>query len=148
MNATKQSLNLTTIFKYASIAVFGYYEVLMANAKIETENGTKIQIEGTPEEIAKVMDLYKKGKEKEERPKEFKKFTKRTTSPTIADLIRERIAEGFFDKPHGLAELKAGLEEQGHFIPITTLSGCILGLIKNKELRRLKQNDRWCYARR
>lgn len=119
----------------------------MARASIETKDGTKIQIEGTTEEISKIMGLYKKENSIEDTRK-FKKFIRKTTSPTVPDMIRELIAEGFFDRPKGLAEIKTSLEEQGHFIPMTTLSARVLGLIKNRELRRIKQDDKWRYVKR
>ncbi|MFA5771707.1 MAG: hypothetical protein WC974_03145 [Thermoplasmata archaeon] len=121
----------------------------MAKANIETKNGTKIIVEGTPEEISKIMTLYK-GDYKPETEKELKKFVKRKSNakPTVTDKMREMIAEGFFDKPKGLAELKNSLEEQGCFVPITTLSPIVLGLVKNKELRRIKQDKKWVYAKR
>ena len=122
----------------------------MAKANIETKDGTKVVIEGTPEEISKIMNLYKDEKVSEPPAKESKKFFKAKTNskPTITDTIREILAEGFFDKPKSLAELKQGLEEQGTFIPITTLSAIVLGLVKGKELRRIKQDKKWVYVRR
>ncbi|MBU4300520.1 hypothetical protein L6303_05430 [archaeon] len=122
----------------------------MTKANIETKDGTKIVIEGTPEEISKVMNLYKDEKTPETPAKEFKKFikAKANSKPTITDTIRKILAEGFFNKPKSLAELKQGLEEQGTFIPITTLSAIVLGLVKGKELRRIKQEKKWVYVRR
>lgn len=121
----------------------------MAKADIVTKDGTKITIDGTPEEISKIMNFYKEDIASEN-PKEFKKFvkSKSNSKPTVTDKIREMIAENFFNTPKGLAELKAGLEEQGSFIPITTLSAIVLSLVKNKELRRIKQDKKWSYVKR
>ena len=122
----------------------------MAKANIKTKDGTNISIEGTPEEISKLMNLYKI-KDISETPKsEFKKFVKKRVSskPTVTDTIREILAEGFFNKPKSLAEVKQGLEEQGTFIPITTLSPILLNLVKGKELRRINQDKKWVYVRR
>ncbi len=122
----------------------------MAKANIETKDGTKIIIEGSSEEILKIINLYK-GKEKAETPaKELKKFVKgkANSKPTITDTVREFLAEGFFNKPKGLSEIKQGIEEQGTFIPITTLSPIVLGLVKGKELRRIKQEKKWVYVQR
>lgn len=122
----------------------------MAKANIETKDGTKIVIEGTPDEISKIMKMYKDEKVSEAPTKELKKFSKvkSNSKPTITDTIREILAEGFFNKPKSLAELKQGLEEQGTFIPITTLSAIVLGLVKGRELRRIKQEKKWVYVRR
>lgn len=118
----------------------------MANTLIETKDGTKIRIEGTAEEIAKIMKLYGGSTASNERLSRPRRAMKVKTSPTTADRIRELIAEGFFDKPKGLAELKAGLEQQGYFYPITTLAARILGLVKRRELRRIKEGKRWRYT--
>jgi len=122
----------------------------MAKANIETKDGTKITIEGTPEEISKLMEMYKSNDMPEIPASELKKFVKEKSNsrPTVTDTIREILAEGFFNKPKSLAEVKQGLEEQGTFIPITTLSGIILGLVQGKELRRIKQDKKWSYVKR
>lgn len=122
----------------------------MAKANIETRDGAKIVIEGTPEEISKVMKLYKDEEVSERPAKELKKFNKQKSNskPTVIDTIRELLAEGFFNKPKSLAEVKHGLEEQGTFIPITTLSSLFLRLVKGRELRRMKQDKKWVYVKR
>ena len=122
----------------------------MTKANIKTKDGTEIVIEGTPEEISKIMSIYKDKEISETPAKELKKFIKEKSSskPTITDTIREILAEGFFNKPKSLAEVKQGLEEQGTFIPITTLSAIVLGLVKGKEIRRIKQEKKWVYVRR
>ena len=121
----------------------------MVKANIITKDGTKITVEGT-EEISKLMNVYK-AKDVFQIPKsESKKFIKEKTNskPTVTDTIREILAEGFFNKPKSLAEVKQGLEEQGTFIPITTLSAIVLGLVKGREVRRIKQDKKWVYVRR
>lgn len=119
----------------------------MARATIETKDGTKIQIEGDVGEVAKIMSLYKENDYISEN-KNFRKFIKKTSSPSISDMILELAEEKHLDKPKGLAEIKTLLEEQGHFIPMTTLSARVLGLIKRKELRRIKEDGKWKYVKR
>ena len=145
LRPTERFINIR-VSCYCSIEVGCDY---MAKANIKTKDGTKIIVEGTPEEISKIMKFYK-GNGSSEKPTEFKKFTKSRigSTPTVTDIVREMIAEGFFNKPKGLAELKSGMEEQGQFVPITTLSAIVLGLTKNKELRRIKQDQKWSYVKR
>ncbi len=52
--------------------------------------------------------------------------------------IEELIDENFFKKPRSLAELKAELANRGHHIPLTSLSGPLQTLCKDKRLRRQK----------
>ena len=122
----------------------------MAKAKILTKDGAQITIEGTPEEISKVLNIYKPSNSVKVPKGDFRKFVKEKTHtrPTVTDKIREILAEGFFNKPKSLAQVKQGLQEQGTFIPMTTLSAIVLGLIKNKELRRIKEDKKWAYVRR
>jgi hypothetical protein len=133
--------------------ILQYYiitEDKMAKANILTKDGAKITIEGTPEEISKVLNIYKQNDSVKVHKGDLKQFPeeKIDTRPTVTDKIREILAEGFFNKPKSLAEVKQGLQEQGTFIPITTLSAITLGLVRNKELRRIKQDKKWAYVRR
>jgi len=44
--------------------------------------------------------------------------------------------EGFFSSQRGLAEIRAELAKHGWHYPVTTLSGAMQSLVRNKELRR------------
>jgi hypothetical protein len=55
--------------------------------------------------------------------------------------IREMIQDGFFKKPKAISEVKAELENHGHHIPLTSLSGPMQQLCKDKELRRQKSGN-------
>jgi len=120
----------------------------MAKLDIETKDGTKITVDGTPEEVSKILAMYKEPTAQDNQ-ESFKKFKKpaQGARPTITDVIRGLVAEGFFDKPKTLAEIKTELEQQGYFIPITSLSPRVLSLTQNRELRRIKQEGKWAYAR-
>jgi hypothetical protein len=50
--------------------------------------------------------------------------------------VRELAKDGFFKKPKTIAQVKAELENMGHHIPITSLSGPMQTLCVKKELRR------------
>jgi hypothetical protein len=55
--------------------------------------------------------------------------------------------EGYFDKPKALGDITQALEEKGYLYPVTTLSGVVLSLVKNKHLRRKKVEGRWVYGK-
>ena len=117
-------------------------------ANINTKEGTKIIIEGTEEEVARVVNIFKETSIKEKDVQEDKKFTKSSVSRlSVSDLVLTLQAEGYFDKPRTLAQIKTNLEEQGHFYPITTLSGIVLLLVKKRNLRRVRTNKVWEYVR-
>jgi hypothetical protein len=52
--------------------------------------------------------------------------------------IEEMVADGFFKKPKTIAQVKAELENRGHHIPLTSLSGPLQRLTQRKVLRRHK----------
>jgi membrane protein involved in colicin uptake len=52
--------------------------------------------------------------------------------------VKEMIEDGFFKKPNTIAQVKAELENRGHHIPFTSLSGPLQSLCQERELRRQK----------
>lgn len=52
--------------------------------------------------------------------------------------VRELIDDGFFKKPKTIAEVKAELANRGHHIALTSLSGPLQNLCKERLLRRHK----------
>ena len=62
--------------------------------------------------------------------------TKRAGGPRA--YIDELVEDGFFKKPTTIAQVKAELENRGHHIPLTSLSGPLQRLCQDKKLRRQK----------
>ena len=122
----------------------------MTNAKIELPNGTKISVEGTPEEVAKTVKLMQSesGKysaddvQSASRPKKLRQSKKIGAK----DRVRELICDGFFKEQKNLPEVKHGLAAKGHIYPLTTLSPAMVRLVRGNELRRLKHNKKWTYV--
>ena len=56
--------------------------------------------------------------------------------------VEEMIDDGFFKKPKTIAEVKAELENRGHHIPVTSLSGPMQKLCQKKLLRRQKPDGK------
>ncbi|MCX6615766.1 MAG: hypothetical protein NTZ98_06665 [Acidobacteria bacterium] len=52
--------------------------------------------------------------------------------------VKEMIDDGFFKKPKTIAQVKAELENRGHHIPLTSLSGPLQRLCQDRKLRRQK----------
>jgi hypothetical protein len=122
----------------------------MPKATIKSSTGAVITIQGTEEEIAKIISDYENAND----IAEIKPSTTRTTKNQkekkrvgAGDLLTEMRERGFFDKPKTLAEMSSALEEQGFLYPTTTLSGVVLGLVKRKTLRRKKLDGRWVYGK-
>lgn len=117
----------------------------MAKARIQSTNGTRIDVEGSPEEIAKIISDVKR-KESQQRTKEATGAKGKSTNAT--DFVLELREQGFFDKPKALSEIKDKLAENGLIYPITSLSGVVLTQVRKKNLGRIKMEGRWGYVKR
>jgi hypothetical protein len=52
--------------------------------------------------------------------------------------VEELVADGFFKKPKTITQVKAELQNRGHHIPLTSLSGPLQKLCQRRVLRRQK----------
>ena len=121
----------------------------MAKTHLKMPNGTKMTIEGTPDDVAALLARLQ---EKSDMQKPSAQFSSPKVSrnnkqekPTPINLISSLIDGGFFKKPKDLGAVKLALEEQGHYFPITTLSPVLLRLVRKRQLRRIKEKKRWLY---
>ena len=73
-----------------------------------------------------------------------KSGTKRATKGGPQAYVEELMQDGFFKKPKTLALVKAELENRGHHIPLTSLSGPLQKLCQRRMLRRqrVKTSDK------
>lgn len=121
----------------------------MAKAHLEMNNGAKVTIEGTADEVAALLARLKEDRDSFAPPRRqtTSKASKNTRpeKPTPINLIGSLIDGGFFKKPKDLAAVKTALEGQGHYFPVTTLSPSLLRLVRKRQLRRIKDNKRWLY---
>jgi len=123
----------------------------MAKATIKSKSGTVITVEGSQEEVSKIISNYEKtsvvsqAKQTLARRKTVKQEAKKREG--AGDLVVDLRESGFMDKPKTLNEISEALEEKGYLYPTTTLSGVVLGLVKRKELRRKKIEGRWVYGK-
>jgi CBS domain-containing protein len=123
----------------------------MVKAHIKTKNGTTIVVEGSHDEVARIMREYAAPEVEETASKPSTKPHKSEAGKSkhsVTDYVRELLVDGEFDKPIGIVDVKRTLESRGVFVPITTLSGVLLGLTRRKELRRMEENKLWRYVRR
>lgn len=119
----------------------------MAKAHITTSGGTKVTIEGTPNEVAALLArLEGNAPVVSNRDSRVPIPRKAKAKAGPVGLLSELIDGGFFKKPKELSAIKLALEEQGHFYPVTTLSPLMLRLVRRRELRRIKDKKRWLYV--
>lgn len=129
----------------------------MAKAKLVLADGTKVDIEGTADEVVKLLATFSSGSPAT--PK--KKLSKRRTSKTATGsgtrratgrkgpqvLISELAAENYFKaKKRTIGDIQKKLEEGGHIYAQESLSTPLLRLTRNGTLRRLKEKSGWVYV--
>lgn len=121
----------------------------MAKAQIITKTGTKIRIEGDPQEVAAIVrQVQGMGPGLAGRPRAAPGAARRAARQraTPTNLIVSLIDGGFFRKPKDLAAVRGALAEMGHHHPVTTLSPVLLRLVRKRQLRRMKEKNRWLYG--
>lgn len=119
----------------------------MATANIHLPNGTKVTIEGTPEEISKVLELYGPKAPVGELAVIERAPKKSRASNGATQYLRELIREGFFAERRSLSDVQRSLENLGHIFPPDQLSTPLRRLVVGRQLRRLKDGRNWVYVR-
>ena len=71
-------------------------------------------------------------------PKTIDKSVKSQRGPKA--YIEEIIADGFFAQPQPISNVKTELANRGYHVPVTSLSGPLIKLTKERKLRRNKIN--------
>lgn len=126
----------------------------MAKAHLLLPNGTKVDIEGTAEEVAFLLDKCSspagrkeglRGSKSKKSRQQAKPQGKKKQGPV--GYIAELISENFFKGKRSLPDVQKKLEEKGHIYAQSSLSPALLHHVrKTKMLRRLKEKDVWVYV--
>ena len=125
----------------------------MANARIKAPGGIEVTVEGTPEEVARVLALVASapgrpapGTVVARQPKS-RETAARHKDTTPGRILRMR-DDGFFDSEQTLGDVQKELRRRGHLYPVTSLSPAMLDLTRRQDLRRLKsKSGRWTYVK-
>ena len=120
----------------------------MPKARITKPSGTTIVIEGSADEIADLVGKIESHGKQSTMTGGVKAAGKRTkiARASLPDLLIALLDGGFFKKPKDLSAVKEKLSEMGHVYPITTLSPALLRLVRARNIRRVKQDNRWFYT--
>ncbi len=129
----------------------------MAKANLVLPDGTKVTIDGTADEVASLLGRFsstgapsgarsaRRGRRKSVGEVKAKTKAKvKRAGPT--DHIRDLIEEGYFKTKRELSAVRDKLEERAHIYPVTSISGPLYRLVRNKELRRIKEDGAWKYV--
>src|ERR1700734_1288182 len=105
----------------------------MPKATIKSETGAVITIEGSQEEVTKIIADYERCNSMvniKEPSDAAQKLNKDKARPEGASGLVVGLREsGFFDTPKTLADVEQSLQESGFLYPTTTLSGVVLRLV-------------------
>jgi hypothetical protein len=127
----------------------------MAKASMIMPDGTKVQIEGTAEEVAVLIARCSSGVQP---PAPGEKATRkkhkagkggsaisgqRKSGPTV--FISQLADEGYFKSKRSLSDIQKKLEELGHIYAQTSISPALTRLTRKRVLRRIKEKDGWVY---
>lgn len=133
----------------------------MPKANLTLPDGTKVTIEGDPEEVARLLQMVSGSSEKTRQPRQTTKATRGKRTKTQKPkgrgereaagplaYIRQIKKEGFFKQKRTLSDVQKTLETRGYIYPVTSLSGPLLSLVRSRELGRLKEEGVWKYVHR
>ncbi|MGA2916862.1 MAG: hypothetical protein ABSE89_12630 [Sedimentisphaerales bacterium] len=120
----------------------------MAKAKITTNAGTIITIDGTASEIKEIISVVKQREDSHHKKAKSKEQREGKKTNTATDVILSFRESGYFNKPKKLLEIKSALEEQGMIYPVTSLSPILLKLVRKRLLGRIKEDNTWSYVKR
>jgi len=123
----------------------------MAKAELILFDGTKVIIDGSPEEITKVLGSLGSAQPPSKRAASSRPAAKRTARQNPAPegptaFILDLKKEGFFKERRSFNEIRKALEERGHIYPRTSISPVVIKLVRRKDLRRIKEGKRWAYV--
>lgn len=127
----------------------------MAKVEFMLPNGTKVQIEGTAEEVAtlagRLSESSTPGLSQGEGHLKKKSPKRSIASPGkkrdgLKILIEDLVGENYFKSKRTIGNIKAKLEEKGHIYPWHRLSTPLLRLTRSHVLRRFKEKGGWVYV--
>lgn len=108
-------------------------------------NGTMIEVEGTNDEVSKVLntisEMHLSAPTNDTPPKDLKL---KVTGPT--GYLLEMRDEGFFTQRRTLSETVGKLEEMGHIYSTNMIAPILYRLVASKRLRRVKDAHGWSYV--
>jgi hypothetical protein len=129
----------------------------MTKATLTLADGSKVTIEGNPEEVALLLGKLTSSPTAPNEPathlranKTGKQAATRRSIPATGRgptrYVLELRDEGFFSAKRTLDELRTKLEEGGHIYPRTSISPVLTRLVRQRQIRRIKEDRNWKYV--
>jgi hypothetical protein len=119
----------------------------MAKAILTLPDGTVVSIKGSIEEIDRIMSLHEKSAQlKDSKTIPVGKIKRKSPIIGPKGRIQELKEGGFFKEKRSIADIQEKLEENGHIYAQTSLSPTLVRLVREKVLRRVKEDSAWMYV--
>jgi hypothetical protein len=128
----------------------------MAKANLLLPDGTKVILDGKPDEIATLLakigsispplQTGKPESSKVQQSGDKRSKSKKTVTKGPLGFISELAEEGFFKTRQTLPDIQKKLEERGHIYAQTSLSPAMVRLTRKRAVRRLKEKKGWVYV--
>lgn len=124
----------------------------MPKADLVLPDGTKVTIDGSTEEIAKLLATFAQPGRPDSRraggsrPKPGGTSAVKEARKGPSAHILELRDEGFFKTKRTLSDVQKKLEERGQIYAQTSLSPLMIGFVRKRALRRIKDGKRWAYV--
>ncbi len=125
----------------------------MAKANLVLPSGTKVNIEGTAEEVGILLTTFSQPSKatsvkttRKERSSKAQSKVSRTLRKGPKTLITELANEEYFKSKHTIGDIQKILEQRGYIYTTNNLSTPLLRLVKSRVLRRIKENNCWVYV--
>jgi hypothetical protein len=122
----------------------------MATATLTLSDGTRVNIEGAPEEVAVILEKLSGPRIVHSKPAGSRSVSRlqktKKARKSVKDLIQQLLEDDFFKSRKTIAEIQQRLEAEGHIYPVTHLSTPLLRLTRDKSLRRIKEKTGWVYV--
>jgi hypothetical protein len=127
----------------------------MAKANLILPDGTTVNIEGTADEVAILLEKFSQQNnpnlnssptKKKRRSNKTKSRSANTKIVGPTALIKELVDEDFFKSKRTLKDIQKKLEERGHIYAITSISPQLTKLTRSGTIRRIKENNKWVYV--
>jgi hypothetical protein len=128
----------------------------MAKADFTLSDGTAVSLDGSPDEVARLLELLTARAGVRARPVDGRAAASRVRKRAAAatgsrrsgptDFVLELRQEGYFNTKRSLKDILQRLEEKGHIYARTSLSPVLVRLVRRRELRRVKDDRTWAYV--
>ena|SRR5438445_177768 len=122
----------------------------MARTALSLPNGTKVTVEGTPDEVQRIVKAITSGTvEPVQSPRNGTLVThdlRKKGRVGATERVRVLKEDGYFREKRTLVNVRNKLNEKGHIHKMDDLSPVLIRMTRSGELRRMQEKGNWVYV--